>query len=98
LVAKESEMGEKIRVAHSGFVDSDILAAFRANYGYKAYFGIAGRVCSGLLKGAAKSGLIEKHSSHGRVSGYSVWYEGSEEAFAALKEEALKRAASDKYW
>ena len=87
-----------IKMTHSEFRDSDIDLAFLTTYGRKDYFGIAGRVTSGLLKSAVKAGTLKKHTSVGRVSGYFVAYEGSPEVFAALKQEALKRAASDKYW
>lgn len=77
--------------------NTDVIVAFKSLYtskeGRRKASGKAGRVVSGLLKAAAKRGEIQVSRTHGRVTGSHVYYTMTDEQLAAIRAEAIKRAA-----
>lgn len=68
---------------HSEVTSLDVRRAFSSR-------GTAGRVVSGLLKAASKSGRIKVVQSYGRVTG-STGYEMTEEQVKSIRDEAIRR-------
>lgn len=68
---------------HSEVNNLDVRRAFSSK-------GTAGRVVSGLLKAAGKSGSIKVVQSYGRVTG-STSYEMTQEQLQAIRAEAIRR-------
>ena len=77
--------------------NSDVIIAFMSLHtskeGRRKAEGTAGRTVSGLLKAAAKRGDIKASRSWGRVTGTYVCYEMTAEQVAAIRAEAIRRAA-----
>lgn len=59
---------------------------------HKTASAVAGRVVSGLLKAAAKSGEVQRQESSGRVNNADVRYIMTEETAAKIKQKAIERA------
>ena len=76
---------------HFAIVNSDVQLAYIERFG-KSGYAKAGRVVSGLLKAAAKSGEIKVHRKYGPVTGDSVFYELTEEQLTRIRAVAIKRA------
>lgn len=68
---------------HSEVTNLDVRRAFTSR-------GTAGRVVSGLLKAAGKSGTIRVVRTYGRVTS-STSYEMTEEQLQAIRAEAIRR-------
>lgn len=72
----------------------EVVRAFDAQVGHKAAWAKASRVVSGLLEAAARKNEIGKRTRCGRVSGYSVVYEMTEQQVAEIRAKAIARAAA----
>ena len=79
--------------SHTEICSIEVRRAYTERLGKKAGWAKAGRVVAGLLKAAAKSGSIKTSTHCGRVSGYSVSYLMDDEQLAAIRAEAISRAA-----
>lgn len=85
-------MTTKARIA-SYQIAIEVQSAFYKEFPcHKTSSAAAGRVVSGLLKSAAKAGLIERSASSGRVSGNSVYYVMTAEQREEFKNKAIARA------
>lgn len=71
---------------------SDVVFAFEARM-RKGAWAKASRVVSGLLKAAVRRNEIERRYIGGRVTGYTVVYEMTEQQLADIRAKAIARAS-----